>query len=282
MTGGPGQAANLARTAALVVAVSAVTFVLESLGAFERFQTTGLDAFNVFHAPKDPRDVVLVGIHEADYADEQLFNATSPLNCESLKRVITAIAAGRPTVIGVDLDTSSSGFTCLADAKDWPPIVWAQDALWDPASNTFTPIPVLAGVNSALREHDVRGIGAMPQESDGIIRRYHRELRLTSRQVADTFPWAVIKAGCTAKCAACCKATGVADAREPLRLNFAGERFDFRPLSVRYVLQAAEDLGFELETPQARVPQNLFLFCQECSQEFVRLDDVATFSMATH
>jgi hypothetical protein len=25
-----------------------------------------------------------------------------------------------------------------------------------------------------------------------------------------------------------------------------------------------------------------FLFCQECSQEFVRLDDVATFSMATH
>ena len=37
-----------------------------------------------------------------------------------------------------------------------------------------------------------------------------------------------------------------------------------------------------LETPQARVPQNLFLFCQECSQEFVRLDDVATFSMATH
>jgi hypothetical protein len=37
-----------------------------------------------------------------------------------------------------------------------------------------------------------------------------------------------------------------------------------------------------LETPQARVPQNLFLFCQECSQEFVRLDDVATLSMATH
>ena len=32
-----------------------------------------------------------------------------------------------------------------------------------------------------------------------------------------------------------------------------------------------------LETPQARVPQNLFLFCQECSQEFVRLDDVADF-----
>jgi hypothetical protein len=37
-----------------------------------------------------------------------------------------------------------------------------------------------------------------------------------------------------------------------------------------------------LETRQACVPQNLFLFCQECSQEFVRLDDVATFSMATH
>ena len=30
-----------------------------------------------------------------------------------------------------------------------------------------------------------------------------------------------------------------------------------------------------LATPQARVPQNHFLFCQECSQEFVRLDDVA-------
>ena len=36
------------------------------------------------------------------------------------------------------------------------------------------------------------------------------------------------------------------------------------------------------ETRQARVPQNLFLFCQECNQEFVGLDDVATFSMATH
>jgi hypothetical protein len=35
------------------------------------------------------------------------------------------------------------------------------------------------------------------------------------------------------------------------------------------------------ETRQARVPQNLFLFCQECSHEFVRLDDVEWKSRAT-
>ena len=136
--------AHLLSAAWVIVGVSVATVLLERAGFLDRFETTGLDAFNVLRRPIDPSDVVLLGITDADYGS--LFNETSPLACEPLKR--------------------------------------------------------------------------------GGERR-------------PTFAWSVVQRGCIAECDTCCRAAMSASPEDGLRLNFAGERFNFKPLSVQFVLDAA-------------------------------------------
>src|SRR5258707_11142355 len=106
MTGAGNVRKHVVHAAAVIVVVSLATSVLEHLGLFDHFETTGLDAFNLLQPVRDPADLVVIGIHDADYDAPGLFNATSPLNCRTVQRVLEAIVAGRPMVIGVDLDTS--------------------------------------------------------------------------------------------------------------------------------------------------------------------------------
>jgi CHASE2 domain-containing sensor protein len=239
MTADAGKRATLLHAAIVIVGVSLITLVFEHLGFLDHFETTGLDAFNLMQPVRDPTDVVLVGIQDGDYADRDLFNATSPLKCDSVLRILRAIAAGRPSVIGVDLDTSSSGFGCLAADPAWPPVVWVQDAILDPATRTFAPVPALGGTSGLAGPHDILALGVLPQDADGVIRRYYRELPVDHGRTAVTFPWAVLQAACGKQCQRCCEATQRAGTAEALRLNFAGERFNFQPLSVRFVLQAS-------------------------------------------
>ena len=140
---------GLLRDAIVVIGVSLVTFGLHHVGLLDRFETAGLDAFNVLRPARDSTDLVVIGIQEQDYAKPTLFNGTSPLDCKAVRRIIDAIAAGHPTVIGIDLDTSSGDFACLGAPAgrnaSWPPIVWAQDAIWNPETREFSPQPVLRG-----------------------------------------------------------------------------------------------------------------------------------------
>src|SRR5688500_6635709 len=137
--------ARFAGPALVILGVTAATAALERLGAFDQFETAGLDSFNILQSTRNPRDVVMTGITAADYQGG-LVNATSSLGCSWIRRILTAIAAGKPRVIGVDLDTSSGDFTCLAGLPPvWPPIVWAQDAIWHGEEHAFELLPVLGG-----------------------------------------------------------------------------------------------------------------------------------------
>ena len=226
--------AHLLSAAWVIVGVSVATVLLERAGVLDRFETTGLDAFNVLRRPIDPSDVVLLGITDADYGS--LFNETSPLACEPLRRILDAIAAGNPRVVGVDLDTSASTFACLRGNHAWPPVVWAVDATWDEDANTFTEIPPLAGQGAG---NDASGIALLPQDADGVVRRYYRYLPMRGGERRPTFAWSVVQRGCIAECDTCCRAAMSASPDDGLRLNFAGERFNFKPLSVQFVLDAA-------------------------------------------
>jgi len=240
---------GLLRDAIVVIGVSLVTFGLHHVGLLDRFETAGLDAFNVLRPARDSTDLVVIGIQEQDYAKPTLFNGTSPLDCKAVRRIIDAIAAGHPTVIGIDLDTSSDDFACLGAPAgrnaSWPPIVWAQDAIWNPETREFSPQPVLRGALTPPGPPHATGIAVFPQEPDGVIRWYRRELPLAEGRYAASFPWSVVDTACRAACAKCCAAVERyrRERKEtplPLRLNFAGERFTFAPLSVRLVLEAAE------------------------------------------
>src|SRR5262249_25126558 len=162
------------------------------------------------------RDVVMIGISDAEYQSQDWFNGRSPLDCKKVLEIVRAIAAGRPRVIGVDLDTSSGDFTCLNDVPAAaPPIVWARDAVGDSPKSLFQPLPVLNG--ATLRPRDRAGIVQFPVDADGVIRRYARRLQ-TSEGEVDSFPWMVAKT------------VNAGSGGEMLRLNFAGERFSFHPL----------------------------------------------------
>jgi CHASE2 domain len=234
----------------VIVIVSLATQLLDRIGFLDHFETAGLDAFNLLRPARDPTDIVVVGILDEDYDAPGLFNATSPLRCDSVRRILKVIAEGRPTVIGVDLDTSAAGFGCLDIPREWPPIVWVQDAIWKPGRRIFAEIAPLGG-GGPRRAVDQQGLGVMPQDADGVIRRYYRELPLANGRFGRTFPWAVVKTACTAGCQACCRVTAAADEspREALRLNFAGERFNFAPLSVSYVLRMANAPGWQTNGP---------------------------------
>lgn len=243
-TGAPSRSTSWWRTAIVIVAVSLVTLVLQRLGLLDHFETAGLDAFNILKPVRDPTDIVLIGIQDTDYFDPTLFNGTSPLNCATVRRILHAIADGQPALIGVDLDTSASSFSCLSAEPSWPPIVWVEDAVWTPESKRLSVIPAVGGTTGLTRSGtDSAGIGALPEDSDGVIRRYYRELPLDTGQMAASFPWAVIQAGCGKHCQRCCEARERAGTTEALRLNFAGERFNFEPLSVRHVLDASGSSG---------------------------------------
>lgn len=222
----------------VILGVTAATAALEHLGAFDQFETAGLDSFNILQSTRNPREVVMTGITDADYHGD-LFNATSPLACASIRRILAAIAEGRPRVIGVDLDTSSGDFTCLADLPEaWPPIVWAQDAIWHDEEHAFELLPVLGG-RTTLRAHDRSGVVQFPLDADGVIRRYVRSVPVRGGHEAQSFPWVVVEtAGAGGAHAEASEHSS--GAHGELRLNFAGERFGFAPLSVGSVLSIAE------------------------------------------
>jgi CHASE2 domain-containing sensor protein len=116
--------------------------------------------------------------------------------------------------------------------------VWARDAIWHDEEHAFELLPVLGG-QVALRTNDRAGVVQFPLDADGVIRRYVRSVPVRGGHEAESFPWVVVRAAGTADSSA--------DAPEhsegghgALRLNFAGERFGFSPLSVGSVLAIAE------------------------------------------
>lgn len=228
------------RATPVIVGVAAATVFISWLGWLERFELAGLDAFNLLQSPRFPTHVLLVAITDDDYRD--LFAETSPLDPERLHAVIAAVARGNPSLIAVDIDTSASVFRDFKVPPDWPPVVWGQDC--EQVGDTIRPLGVLAG--QPLRDIDSSGIAALPQDSDGVIRRYLREFR-TEAGPFPALPWEVVRVAARLGLEAFIAASQRQDGHssQGLRLNFAGERYTFSPLSAQFVVQGsrAEEWG---------------------------------------
>jgi CHASE2 domain-containing sensor protein len=235
----------------VILGISISMFLLSWAGMLEHMETSGLDTFNIRQAPKDPSKVVIIAIDDEDY--KTLFGETSPLDSGVLQDLLCAIAEAKPKVIAVDIDTSAPGFRAIHTESDWPAIVWGRDALWN--GKAFHVLPVLGGQNPE-RNLDGVAIAQFPTDTDGIVRRYHRTLPVESGVMADSLPWAVAKAACpdpasVKGCKAIQKAeeTRQANSERALILNFAGERFSFKPLSASKVLQAMYLPGWKTDSP---------------------------------
>jgi CHASE2 domain-containing sensor protein len=226
---------RLRRALPIILVVAALTSILDRVGALARFEATGLDTLTRMGRADTPSDVVLVGISDEDY--KTLFADTSPLKCDQLQRILNAVAADGPDVIGVDLDTSSAGFDCLKIAPVWPPLVWATEATWNQERQRFEHLAALHV--REIRPVDVTALAEFPEDNDGVIRRYRRTFSVEGHEAMSSFPWAVVQAACTRDRGSLC--AGVASTSDDvLRLNFAGDRFAFSPVSAAPILKMFE------------------------------------------
>lgn len=178
-------ATEIRRTIPLVIAISILNLLLASFGILKPIQLGVLEAWLRIRALRpDPKDIVIVAITNDDYAS--LFSATSPLDASEVRKLIAAIALGRPKVIGVDMDTSDIRFKELQLDPRWPPTVWASvPERLDKVR--FTVQPVLGGSAAGAR----LGVALLPQQ-DNYVRDYLREI-VTDQGVLDSFPVAVSK-----------------------------------------------------------------------------------------
>jgi CHASE2 domain-containing sensor protein len=171
-----------------IIVLTAVVHFMEVSGALKGFEMAGLDTFLRLHGRQMSTRVVLVEITDEDYKDPHLFAGKSPLNNDQLLKLVSSIQTYHPAAIGMDFDTSSEDW-CVADISSLakvlppsasthsaplPPVVWAE--IPAKVEEHLKLSPVLGGV---MQHQDFVGVPRFPVDSDGLVRRYESEFRVT-------------------------------------------------------------------------------------------------------
>ncbi|HEU4885455.1 MAG TPA: CHASE2 domain-containing protein, partial [Longimicrobium sp.] len=171
-------AARLLRAAPLGLLATAATFLATLLG-MEGVVMSALDPFAWVRAPRADSGVVVVQITDRDY--RRLFGGRSPLDAARVEELVRAIGAGRPRVIGIDLDTSDPTFRAVRPVPGVP-VIWAREVVECEAyaampvgcaADAWVFGPVLGGRNPP----DSMAAVSLYPDPDGVIRRYRRTLR---------------------------------------------------------------------------------------------------------
>lgn len=148
---------------------------------FDDFEATVRDIQARSAEPRTSRNVVVIHITDADYAD--LFGGRSPLDRNAVLRLLTAVMAGHPRIVGVDLETSDPSWRAGAPAEWAGQVVWARTGTeseqhagggTSPARGiscavpTFVPDAVLAAPAAAT------GLVMFDADARGTVRLYRR------------------------------------------------------------------------------------------------------------
>jgi CHASE2 domain-containing sensor protein len=147
-------------------------------------------------APTDS-SVVIVDIDDKDYRD--LFSSTSPLNPIQLERLISEIAKGQPSVIGIDIDTSDARFAAEFTLQNWSPqIVWERELRDIPEEGTegeqLQPLDILGGKKNINPVTNSSGLPLLIEDlEDKVTRRYRRSIA-TRKGILPSLPFAIAKA----------------------------------------------------------------------------------------
>ena len=261
---GRGFLKNWVHHLPIIVGLSLIVALLAHWGWFHGFQTMALDSLLLAQNSRRSDQVVIVTIGDDEFNSPELFNGLSPLIPEKLGSILKAIAAGKPRLIAVDIDTSSqaqsAGYRQLADlisGEVWPPIIWSVDGDVEsghhgghdkPSLHVF---PALAGTQSVTS-----GLIVMPSDPDGVIRRYYRSFQVTSEASnkhasedshdsshVDSLPWAVVKeySRQTPQAELSKSLRHLRDNRSPpneLLMNFPGDRYTFTHIAAQTVLDS--------------------------------------------
>jgi CHASE2 domain-containing sensor protein len=212
-----------------ILAITAIMFLLEQRGCLHRMEMAGLDSFVRFKAPEYSNEIVVVEITDEDY--EKTFHSTSPLDADSLARLISNIRSARPKLVAIDIDTSDQSFRKLArqGCQLWPDVIWAcvprrPHERDHPEHALLASLePVAGGLMTDFRRI---GVPVFPVDSDGFVRKYRRQFD-TSKGHLPSLSWSIARQYDPA----------IGERGEEALFNFAGDRYAFP------VIQAREFLG---------------------------------------
>jgi CHASE2 domain-containing sensor protein len=144
--------------------------------------------------PRIPSRVKVVRIDSADF-HSSLFGARNPVDTTAIVEVIRAIAAARPAVIGIDIESSSSAYAALGDSVAGVPLVWARETRCPGKSrSTCEPHERIPQRAAGLDEPGPEQAGFIMHtlENNGSVQRYERVLK-TARGTFPTFSTAVLE-----------------------------------------------------------------------------------------
>jgi CHASE2 domain-containing sensor protein len=197
-----------------------------------------LDAMLASAFPAQSDRTVLVVITQDDY--DSIFQGRSPLSPEGLAQVLESVAAAKPRLIVVDIDTAAGDFRSWADRPSLKGIVWARDA--EVTGESIELGPVLGADNPP----GVRwGVAVLPADRDGVIRRYRRTFVAAGGGRRAFGVPSLAAAAVDALCSdghdeACQNRTPVGRDHDDLRImRFAGSRTRYPRLTASAILEAA-------------------------------------------
>ena len=139
---------RLLRALPVVAALVLLVWIFGHSGVLHKVERVVSDAqVRLNRAPADS-PVVVVNIDDEDY--RELFGGTSPLDPRQLEKLLSRIAKGQPTVIGIDIDTSDARFaTQFTPWSSGPQLVWERELREVPQEGTegdqLQPLDILGG-----------------------------------------------------------------------------------------------------------------------------------------
>jgi CHASE2 domain-containing sensor protein len=175
----PGRGRRLVR--ALLAVVLTVAFFLLTFRSKEMFELESVARdFAARSRVTQPLDtLVIVSITDSDYST--LFGARSPLAADTLARLLRAIAAGKPRIIGVDIETSDSSFSRLRPLnesiqREGTKLAWARDGVPVEGHEGLAPFGVLGGKEPHDADGVHSGIAATALDERGTVRTYRQRV----------------------------------------------------------------------------------------------------------
>lgn len=182
------------RALPVVAALVLLTWIFGHSGVLHRVERVVSDAqVRLNRAPSDS-PVVVVDIDDSDY--RELFGSTSPLDPRQLARLLSDIAKGQPSVIGIDIDTSDPRFaTEFTLADSGPQLVWERELRGVPQEGTegeqLQPLDILGGQKGINPATNSSGLPLLIDDSeDKVTRRYRRSIS-TQKGLLPSLPFAI-------------------------------------------------------------------------------------------
>jgi CHASE2 domain-containing sensor protein len=215
---------RLLRALPVVGLLLILTWIFGHSGVLHKLETTVSDAEMRLNRPPIDSAVAIVNIGDEDYRN--LFESTSPLDPARLQRLIAEISKGEPSVIGVDIDTSSPRFATQLKLENWTPrIVWERELRKIPENvsghESLETLPILGGRKDIDPARNSTGLPLLIDDAEDKVTRRYRRVIVTQDGILPSFPWAITEAYLQDKPADLAK---LQESSDDLLIRYSGNR----------------------------------------------------------